>query len=258
MSIENDLTRIADGIDRWEVILGSEAVISPLDDLSEERLEAAEAVRQEVLVKEIPKPTTPPAAEIEAETTKAQPAVTVLSDENKKLQTEIKVGDYVRVITGAKKGLKGTIPGGEKAWLKLTIDEGIEGFRAGTVASVRRGEILPTIQNGETPTWVEAAKAVEGVELTEETEKEVADPTPEAPEVIPAAQDFVPSVDLSAPENFALPGTGKHSGKTLNTIFNEGNRGINYLKWIASNSIMEPEVTTTIQAFLKLRNIEWE
>lgn len=251
MSIEDDLTRIADGIDKLVVILGSDSVKSPIDALAEERLEAAAKVRDEVLAKEIPATPAPQSVEIEE--------VTVEEVKPKPKPVEIIIGDYVKVNSGDdKQGLEGTVTGGSKSWLQLTVEIGNKDYPAGTVVPVRKSTLVNVLSDSqeETPSWVEAAKAVEGVELTEEV---VADPTPEV--VIPAGEDSIPSDDLDAPENFVLPGKGKHSKKTLNTIFNEGERAILFLKFLAKNDLMgvkHPEVTPTVRVFLDSKDIIWD
>ena len=255
MSIENDLTRIADSLEQLVVVLGSGSVKPPFDTEAEERLEVADKVRKEALAEEIPQPSAEQSAEKKKERpTKAkyeephekpawvEAAEAVVPQEAPKKEKpkaaansdEIGIGSYVRVQSDDDKaGLEGTITGGQKAWLTLTIEVGNAAFKAGTSCPVRRSTLV-------------LAKHAEQVE--------------ETPVVVveEAADDFVPSQNLEAPENFILPGSGKHSGKTLNTIFNEGAKGVNYLTWLAVNGLMGEEVTEKVQKFLNVREVDWK
>ena len=247
MSIENDLTRIADSLEQLVVVLGSGSVKPPFDTEAEERLEVADKVRKEALAEEIPQPTAEQSTENKKEATteekpawvEAAEAIVPQAPKKEKAKAaansgEIDIGSYVRVQSDDDKlGLEGTITGGQKAWLTLTIEVGNASFKAGTSCPVRRSTLV-------------LAKHAEQVE--------------ETPVVVveEAAEDFVPSQNLEAPENFILPGSGKHSGKTLNTIFNEGAKGVNYLTWLAVNGLMGEEVTEKVQKFLHVREVDWE
>ena len=142
--------------------------------------------------------------------------------------SSIVIGVRVKVSStdSRKDGVVGTIVKETKAWLQVETDDGKS-------IPVRRKECVLITTPSNSP------------------------PEEMLPEPVESTEDFAPSDDITAPENFVISG-GIHNNKTVHTVFNESPRGKQFIIWLAKRGAKGPELTDAARKYLEQRGENWE
>lgn len=160
------------------------------------------------------------------------------TNENKTVETKVTneevdsspivIGVRVKVSSSdsRKDGIIGTIVKRTKAWVQVETDDGKS-------VPVRPKEcVLITIPSNSPPEEM-------------------------LPEPVEDTEEFLPSDDTTAAENFVISG-GIHNKKTIHTVFNESPRGKQFIIWLAKRGAKGPELTDASRKYLDQRGENWE